>query len=489
MEIAHFSHQHRLILRDDKKNDEYKCYACQLPISSGPSYGCTQYKEFILHKSCVELPKRIEHPYHPQHFLILLDKSPYLKGYGCDACRKRCFKFQFVYHCDACDFDLDIGCASLVLPIMRYEGHEHLLTLFDKIHAVADECLCKSCSEPCSALVLRCVECNFNVHKSCADDKSCVELPKQIQHIFHPHQPLTPRDHPRKDLRCNACAVVIKNFSFRCEECDFTLGHECTSLAPTIKYEGHHHLLTLFHEFHFRFWCVSCEAWGHGFVFRCVECRFNLHPHCLPSFPRTIQHKCHETCPLTLTNSVPEDADTDEYYCDACEKQREESRYESVYYCADCSFVAHIQCVISEVLPLLHTEQEKIVWPKEAEFGDSSTVEGLLGAGAGDEVLEKGISAAVPSETVEVEVTAGREEFEAEITEDPVIAKLEGENAKLRAENEASTAKLEALTAKLGALTEKLEALTAKLEALESEHAQCVVSKRPSERDKCLSEA
>ncbi|KAK9275836.1 hypothetical protein L1049_023108 [Liquidambar formosana] len=524
MEIKHFSHQHPLTLFCKRgKGDTVHCSACLLPVSSGPTYGCSRCKEFVLHKSCAELERQLQHPFHPQHPLNLFTKSPYQSTCYCDACGNSCS--GFVFHCADCRFDLDVGCASLV-PAINYEGHDHRLTLLDKIynkHAV-----CKTCDKPCDAFVLCCVKCDFNVHKSCAElpqklqhpfhprhnltlfrenpyglgktclcdacrkpysgfifhcadckfdldvgcasivpslryeghdhlltlfdkiydrrlcnvcdkpcnafvyrcvmcnfnvHKLCAELPNQIQHPSHPLHPLTlfPKPPlPMKVRPCDACGNFLSCFTFRCMECDFNLDIECASLVPTIKYEGHEHLLTVLKKSDWRGQCNSCGTPCDGLgLLRCVECNFNLHIHCHPSFPRTIKHNCHEHA-LSLMDAVDEHDSSGKFCCDACGKRRNPKR--PVFYCAKCPFVAHISCVISEVLPSLTVRQERIPRIEEVQIKPSSSVRGFLDVTTGNDVVARGFSATIPSEKVDVEVTA-----------DPTLSKLDGEIARLQA--------------------------------------------------------
>ncbi|KAK9275858.1 hypothetical protein L1049_023131 [Liquidambar formosana] len=445
MEIQHFSHDHPLTLQKNKKKKKKNkevdyCDGCFLPISGDPIYGCSQCEDFILHKSCIELPQQIRHPFHPQHPLILLrERFPDVAKRCCDACGQPCF--GFIFQCVACGFDLDVHCSSLV-PTISYEGHHHLLIPLTKF---SKRRVCKCCGTRGDRFVFRCVECDFNVHKLCA------ELPQQIQHPFHTPHPLTLGDHGVR-LECHACNVYIDKGSFRCEECSFNLCSKCALLVPSIKYEGHEHLLTLFEKV---YWtsrpnsgqCNSCDAFCDSFVFRCVECDINSHIHCLPSLlPRTINHKCHKDT-LTLLDSIVGKENLDKSYCDSCGKERDPKH--AVYYCADCHFVAHIGCVISEVLPSLIAGQESSVRPKKVVIKPKGTA---LGATAGDEVTAISASATLPSsENVEVVVSTAVE---------PSLAKLDEEIAKLHVD----------------------------LEALEGKRAQYVASKMPSSKDECLSE-
>ncbi|KAL1087685.1 hypothetical protein V6Z11_D08G200200 [Gossypium hirsutum] len=79
---------------------------------------------------------------------------------------------------------------------------------------------------------------------------------------------------------------------------------------------------------------------------------------------KQLTHKWHIDC-LSLTQSPLEfelnrleDADNsdDEFYCDVCEEKREKK--DSVYYCAECKFIAEVGCVISELVPSYNTPEE-----------------------------------------------------------------------------------------------------------------------------------
>ncbi|KAL5562693.1 hypothetical protein UlMin_032440 [Ulmus minor] len=83
-------------------------------------------------------------------------------------------------------------------------------------------------------------------------------------------------------------------------------------------------------------------------MLRCVECDFSLHLLCgrLPSF---IKHEYHVHL-FTLVDSLIED-DSEEYYCDICEEKRDPRI--CIYYCAECRYMAHVNCVISKIVEVL----------------------------------------------------------------------------------------------------------------------------------------
>ncbi|KAB1227474.1 hypothetical protein CJ030_MR1G028874 [Morella rubra] len=120
MEIEHFSHRHPLILTEVLETDGEKgviCSGCEESVL-GPGYKCYECN-FLLHKSCAELPREIQHPVHPNHTLTLRTSNNYASY--CDACLKIC-RNCFTYKCNSCDFDLDIKCASraeLILTIVN----------------------------------------------------------------------------------------------------------------------------------------------------------------------------------------------------------------------------------------------------------------------------------------------------------------------------------------------------------------------------------
>lgn len=83
---------------------------------------------FILHESCVDLPRQIRHTSHPKHPLTLHFLPPYGDGeFICDGCAN--FGHAFTYHCPTCKFDLHVECASLPEIEVR-EDHQHPLFLF-----------------------------------------------------------------------------------------------------------------------------------------------------------------------------------------------------------------------------------------------------------------------------------------------------------------------------------------------------------------------
>ncbi|KAL4600108.1 hypothetical protein ACB092_11G174100 [Castanea dentata] len=215
LRYKHFS------IRDDKEI-EVCCDVCEKHVCS-PSYECIRCK-FFIHQDCIELVEEGQHrPFQPHdndRLIGVSRKTLPRKKFTCDACSCKS-RFGFSYRCEECSFKLDANCASLK-PLIEYEGHEHLLTFFEKVY---DDPQCKVCKTSCSDLsYLRCVECGFNVHLL------CVPLPSTIKHKCH-IDPLYLRDYFVEDdsgeYYCDACENRRTPWEcvYHCAGCDNYVAH------------------------------------------------------------------------------------------------------------------------------------------------------------------------------------------------------------------------------------------------------------------------
>ncbi|GFS31138.1 hypothetical protein Acr_00g0015850 [Actinidia rufa] len=173
-------HRHPLILCDKNKNFCYNCTCCDLPIEieGGSLYACLQCRA-LLHKSCANLPQKMEHPLHPSHPLVLF--------YDCIlfTCQVCSGIFQgFCYHCFECSFYMDVCCASLK-PKENNKGY-----------------------------------------------KLCADLQNVIGHLLHPQHFLRFRHSSRlfkfdQILPCGACLQYSRGFVFECEQCRWHIDVGC----------------------------------------------------------------------------------------------------------------------------------------------------------------------------------------------------------------------------------------------------------------------
>ncbi|XP_017972212.1 PREDICTED: uncharacterized protein LOC18606211 [Theobroma cacao] len=429
--IQHFTHWHplQLVLEKKKEEDQVCCFICQkLCSGSATAYGCKQC-EFFLHNSCMtSIPRKINHFFHPCPLILLT--SPFI--YTCGGCDERGSFLTF--SCGRCCFQLDVKCA--LLPTVKSEdakqiqhfSHQHPLALCESING--SEVRCRACEEICSGptYTFGCSRCSFFFHRSCA-----VELPQQIHHPFHSKHPLTLSAFPLKNFQyyCAACGFDVRSLlAYRCDKCEFTLDKDCAKLTPSFKYGPHPHLLTLIDKTD-RISCDICRKKANNFCLRCVACRFSIHLHCHLSVPKTINHKCH-IHPLTLTDSPfefelnsPQDAHNmdDEFYCDVCEEKRD--KFNQVFYCVTCKFIAETRCVFSVLLSFLTNSDE-----------------------------QSRMSSRIIS----------TDEENSEI--DPVLAKLDEEIAKCREKAKPFELEIESLKRLIQKLQARLQELEAKLEPI-----------------------
>ncbi|KAL0007531.1 hypothetical protein SO802_009033 [Lithocarpus litseifolius] len=212
-EVKYLRYKH-FSIRDDKEI-EVCCGVCEKRVC-GPSYECIRCK-FFVHQDCIEPVEKGQHSFQPHDNDSLIGvsrKTLPRKKFTCDACScKSCFGFS--YRCEECSFKLDANCASLK-PLIKYEDHEHLLTLFEKVY---DDPQCVVCNTSYSDVsYLRCVECDFNVHLL------CVPLPVTIKHKCH-IDPLYLEDYFVEDYSgeyyCDACENRRdpRECVYRCEGC------------------------------------------------------------------------------------------------------------------------------------------------------------------------------------------------------------------------------------------------------------------------------
>jgi hypothetical protein len=273
VEIKHFCHEHDLKLIDEQLEIDEKCDGCMWPIYP-PFYTCTPCT-FFLHKSCVELPRKKLHPLH-RHPLILFPKPTYVgKYFSCNACKRKCN--GFVYHCDKCNFDLDVHC-SLMPDIFNHEGHEHRLILF----SASDSEKCSSCDS--EGNIFRCPDCEFTLNFKCAT------LPLTTK--YRPHEQsfalcYKVKDDPDNEYYCDICEEPRdpKHWFYYCGNLDFPAHPDCIlgknpliKFGRTYKFDMHEHPLTFVDKIKgVHPPCDKCGQPCDDWTFECIKCNINLH--------------------------------------------------------------------------------------------------------------------------------------------------------------------------------------------------------------------
>ncbi|GLT44706.1 hypothetical protein SLA2020_185910 [Shorea laevis] len=352
MKLEHFSHPHPLVLVEEEIDwisIIYYCSACQERVE-GSYYNCSKC-DFCLHKSCAELPREINHPFHLNHPLILYEKSQYPGGFTCNSCYKAKSK-EFVYHCSSCNFDLDIRCALLPnlitgdLPKLKHFSHQHSLFFLQNHFIEPQDQSCFACEELISGPVYCCIDCSFFLHQK------CFELPVEIKHPSHRKHSLTllpkPPPHPKK-CSCHLCTKAFKGFIYYCSLCDFGIMIKYTFYDKVIKSENHEHPFILVSK-PFSFVCNACGTDGkYCFPYVCTECDIAIHKDCI-SFPWKIKITRHEH-PLSHIYFL-EEYEGKNKVCRICWDEIN-MEYGS-YRCLQCDYFVHVNCAT-----------EKIWWDKE----------------------------------------------------------------------------------------------------------------------------
>ena len=282
VEIKHFSHEHDLKLIDVHENNKI-CDGCIRPIFP-PFYNCAQCN-FFLHKSCVELPCKKQHPLH-RHMLTLQSMRPILVF--CDACKS--FTNGFTYECKACKFKLDVSCC-LILDTLTHVGHEHPFIL----PSVTMEENCSACNHRMK--IFRCTKCEFTL------DFGCAMLPLTTKYRQHEHLftlCYTAEDNSG-EYYCDICEEErdSKQWFYYCEECSYLAHCKCIfgeflnreygdfrniKFGSTYTSNIHQHPLTLArHQTKDRASCDKCGRFCNELTYECATCDFNFQVQGLPN--------------------------------------------------------------------------------------------------------------------------------------------------------------------------------------------------------------
>ncbi|XVF06432.1 hypothetical protein REPUB_Repub06bG0047600 [Reevesia pubescens] len=237
----HFSHGLPLNLfkyRKTTQQYELDCNWCDKRLSgmsfgcfNGGPYGC----KFFLHEACIsKISKRLQHPFHPPHYLyVQYCERDY--GFSCKACKRPIDAFMLTtyYACHVCRFYLHISCARL-RPTLKHKCHKHDLTYFTR----STECFfiksfnCNACGLDCNArknkegAFYRCVQCDFDIHFK------CLPAPAVAKHRYHRHFLVLHHGITEDDsgqYYCDICETERnpKHHIYYCKKCTYIAHVEC----------------------------------------------------------------------------------------------------------------------------------------------------------------------------------------------------------------------------------------------------------------------
>ncbi|KAJ7004094.1 hypothetical protein NC653_009083 [Populus alba x Populus x berolinensis] len=91
--------------------DDPVCKGCP-QIIHGSACACQSGCDFWLHISCFESPTELVLPLHLLHHPLSLDFKDSYENFICSECRDLSNNFSF--HCNLCEFQLDVRCASII---------------------------------------------------------------------------------------------------------------------------------------------------------------------------------------------------------------------------------------------------------------------------------------------------------------------------------------------------------------------------------------
>ncbi|CAK9179582.1 unnamed protein product [Ilex paraguariensis] len=170
-------------------------------------------------------------------------------------------------------------------------SHDHPLNFKDVQKNEGTDVLCYGCKKPILDHAYCCRECDYFLHKSCA------ELNREIKDPIHPEHLLT-LDAGSSSYICDACKQGWDRFIYCCYQCDFGICMPCWLEERMIKLEIHQHPLSVLLRPSL-FFCDICSIEDKGTSYVCHSCQFWIHKSCA-SLPNTIKINDHHH-PLTLT--------------------------------------------------------------------------------------------------------------------------------------------------------------------------------------------
>ncbi|KAF5933738.1 hypothetical protein HYC85_029909 [Camellia sinensis] len=389
--IKHESHKHRLSLMSSSAS--FECHACGTE-RQGMSYMCDTCS-FWIHKDCASLTPTFKHHTHIHTLTLIYPTHEYHSIFAiynnCNICENSIMEGRFwLYVCIGCNFCIHVNCstktkeresaievenidvANLIhLPMaddsisaidlflkqisigdnkreakLNHFSHHHLLFLFDaqgdnnSFYELNKDKICNACVRKISAPFYSCGQCDFFLHKWCA------ELPNELEHPCHPHQLILLKEPPeyRGLFRCRGCRYYCNGFRFQTFQCsDYYLDVKCAFLPKAIIHKVHEHPLFLKKDC-MTAGCAACPRRVRMFAFGCDNCNFNLHYTCAV-LPNTIKHKYDEYHPFTLIYAPIKDG-PDEYICEFCEEEIDPKWW--FYHCIHCDQSACAKCISTE---------------------------------------------------------------------------------------------------------------------------------------------
>ncbi|EOA23776.1 hypothetical protein CARUB_v10016989mg, partial [Capsella rubella] len=330
---------------DDNKICFYVCHQC----------------DFVVHKSCVILPRVIQTSRHNHR--LFFNSSVSSTIWSCGVCRQEIDGIYGKYSCSkGCDYAMHSTCGTLggiwdgkeregepenvfdnIKPyeeigdgIIRHYSHPHHKMRFDEDSSKEyyEKKQCEACILPIHyGNTCRCMQCDFVLHEACAN------LPRIQYNMVHVHPLILQPCDPKSYFTCTSCSRFSSGFNYDCYEgCNISLDVRCASLSEPVQHQSHPHPLFLIYG---RIFLERCPMCGELFtlLLNCVTCSFALCFWCA-TLPYKVKHEDDEHF---LTLSYENDAIC-LYWCQICENMIYPTK--GYYACGECSTTFHIHCII-----------------------------------------------------------------------------------------------------------------------------------------------
>ncbi|EXB89652.1 hypothetical protein L484_018755 [Morus notabilis] len=195
---------------------------------------------------------------------------------------------------------------------------------------------------------------------------------KKIRHFSHQHD-LQLLD-GGLEAPCGICNRLIPNDKNRyfCGICgQYRIHEKCAEWLEYMNHSLHplHPLKLAKRSLNNNSCCYYCEEPFNnddGHVYGCDDQQCSnvyMHRSCamipLLTIASDVDVVCHQK-PMILTEHLDSTEDgSDEYYCDVCEEKRDKSF--RIYYCEECTYAAHIHCLISEIMKVIKGDNKEVV--------------------------------------------------------------------------------------------------------------------------------
>ncbi|XP_059446467.1 uncharacterized protein LOC132178015 [Corylus avellana] len=366
--VSHYGKGHdRLIFTKEHKADgkeDVVCNGCEKP-ALGPGFKCSTLEcNLFLHESCVKLPLKIQHPFHPNH---ALDRMMPKKKH-CTVCGKSCNTYVF-YSCGECDFNLDIACATTLRINCTHDCKHTFIYLFNKVQFT-----CQACGEECKDLASLCTTCQLLIHGKCARFSCIIKITRHDHSLTLTYSLRQLKEPLDNNVFCKLCYQKVKTeyAAYCCQKCDYVahldcaledeesaflkLVHESVDLATNamlvevagkIKHFSHdqHHLILSNEELMGDKLCDGCMKLISTPFYSCTQCNFFLHIRCA-QLPKRKRYQHHDH-PLTLNSQGPLIGGL--FRCHACDNVR----HGFTYTCDMCRCELYLDvhcCSIPETL-------------------------------------------------------------------------------------------------------------------------------------------